>query len=561
MKGSTLTLHPEEEQLLAYIDGELPAPVASQVRSHLEACWQCRAALEGLQQTVSECVHYRTNVLQRHLPAPPAPWTDIHHKFDEIDASVEPVFFDRLARLLKSPFDSAMRRWALAAVALLLLLGLFYRYNHAPSVQASELLRRAVAEAKLHPGRPARIQVRARGRRVNRPAVFFQRAALTSADDETLNSVQAMFLRAHYDWNDPLSAQSFAAWRNQLADKRDRVDQEIGSYRVETSSPSSELRQAILTLRTPDLQPFEARFQFSSDEWVEITELAGDSTTNAGDAAEDGNRAPTASTPLGLNSSGRQPSASAQTASIGDELHVVATLHDLGADLGDPIEVSRSGSDVLVSGVGIAPRRQQAITNALSAKANVVVRFSEASAAGAQPQPVSGNETGARTDAGQLQTGLAERAGGRPNLDQLATQVLDTSESMMARAYALRRLAEEFPAGAEPDLNGADRQLLERLRREHTTAMRQAAAEINRALESILAGTPADNPAIPEDAVSGSWQAATEELFQSARKLDKLLGVMFGAAPSETKGDQLRQLKTGLAQLRNTLEIYERSNR
>lgn len=559
MKGSTLTLHPEEEQLLAYIDGELPAPAASQVRSHLQACWQCRAALEGLQQTVSECVHYRTNVLQRHLPAPPAPWMDIHRKFGEIDASMEPALFDRLARLLKPSFGSALRRRGLAAATLLLLAGLFYRYNHAPSVQASELLRRAVAEAKLHPHRPARIQVRARGRRIGRPAVFFEKTALT-ADDETLKSVQAMFLRAHYDWNDPLSAQAFLSWRDQLADKRDRVDQEGGGYRVGTSSASSELRQAILMLRAPDLQPFEARFQFSSDEWVEITELADDSTTNAGTTAEDGNRTPTPSRPLELSSSGRQPSASVQTASLGDELHVVATLHDLGADLGDPIEVSRSGSDVLVSGVGIAPRRQQAITDALSAKAHVVVRFSEASAAGAQPQPVSGNETGARTDAGQLQARLAERVGGRSNLDQLATQVLDTSESMMARAYALRRLAEEFPAGAEANLNAADRQLLERLRIEHTTAMRQAAGEIDRALESILAGTLAGDTAIPEAAASGSWQAATEELFQSARKLDKLLGVMFGAAPSETQGDQLRQLKTGLAQLRNMLAIYERSN-
>ena len=118
MKGSSLTLHPEEEQLLRYLDGELPVQASGEVRSHLEACWQCRAALEELQNVVSQCVHYRKNVLQRHLPTPPAPWVDIYRKFDEIDTSVEPVLFDRFLRLLKSPLDTASKKWAVAAAAL-----------------------------------------------------------------------------------------------------------------------------------------------------------------------------------------------------------------------------------------------------------------------------------------------------------------------------------------------------------------------------------------------------------------------------------------------------------
>ncbi len=81
--------HPEEEQLLRYSDGELPARASSEVRSHLEACWQCRANLEELEQTVGACVRYRSTVLQRHLPAPPAPWTDIYRSFGEIDATFD----------------------------------------------------------------------------------------------------------------------------------------------------------------------------------------------------------------------------------------------------------------------------------------------------------------------------------------------------------------------------------------------------------------------------------------------------------------------------------------
>ena len=38
--------HPEEGIMLRYLDGELPGRKVRQVRSHLEACWQCRAQVE-----------------------------------------------------------------------------------------------------------------------------------------------------------------------------------------------------------------------------------------------------------------------------------------------------------------------------------------------------------------------------------------------------------------------------------------------------------------------------------------------------------------------------------
>src|SRR6266849_3182926 len=90
--------HPDEEQLLRYADGESPARPARRIRSHLEACWECRSALEEQQNAVGECVRYRKNVLQRHLPPPPAPWMDIYRGFTEIDATQKPAFFSRVVQ-------------------------------------------------------------------------------------------------------------------------------------------------------------------------------------------------------------------------------------------------------------------------------------------------------------------------------------------------------------------------------------------------------------------------------------------------------------------------------
>src|SRR6186713_390410 len=96
--------HPDEEQLLRYADGESPVREANRTRQHLKDCWQCRAALEELQDTVKDCVRYRRDVLARHLPPPPAPWSDIYRGFAEIDAALDQAgFFERVLRVLRTP--------------------------------------------------------------------------------------------------------------------------------------------------------------------------------------------------------------------------------------------------------------------------------------------------------------------------------------------------------------------------------------------------------------------------------------------------------------------------
>src|SRR4029077_10322051 len=93
------THHPEDGILLRYIDGELPARKVRQVGRHLEACWQCRSEVEGLQGTIADCVRYRKNVLETHLPAPPTPWRDLDREFDRIDLELsEEPWLQRLKR-------------------------------------------------------------------------------------------------------------------------------------------------------------------------------------------------------------------------------------------------------------------------------------------------------------------------------------------------------------------------------------------------------------------------------------------------------------------------------
>ncbi|HEY6392671.1 MAG TPA: hypothetical protein VIX89_15435, partial [Bryobacteraceae bacterium] len=500
------------------------------------------------------CVSYRKDVLQRRLPPPPAPWTDIYQRFAEIDAVVaRPSFMDRVAQGLRWPVHNA-KRWAPVAVALMIVWGLYSRFHVTTSVQAAALLRKAVLAAETRVEKPRRLQIRTKDHSLTRLAGPGRKLASASADAEALNSVQALFVAANYDWNNPLSAKSYEAWRSQLRDKQDQVSEDRESYRVRTDSASSELTEATLKLRTQDLRPVEGRFEFRNREWVEITELADDGVPPSEIAASashsaDGRLKTTPDVTPDSN-----PSTSNTFATAGDELRAVAALHQVGADLGDPVEISRNGNEVVVSGVGIDPARQREIHDALNSQPHVVVRFADSTSPSARPSRAS-NDSPASADVQQLQNRIATQVGGRANFEQLASQVLDLSEPMMSRAYALRRLAELFPPEVEAQLSVQDRQILRRLQQEHTAALRQQAAELNRMLKPVLPSSGGTRGGV----LTGAWQPATEDLFQTARRVEKLLAVMFAAAPGESADDQVpAQLLSNLTELRAKLEGYDR---
>src|SRR5260370_24324139 len=168
------------------------------------------------------------------------------------------------------------KKWVPVGVALMIVWGLYSRFHKTPSVQAAELLRKAAVAAETRIEKPHRLQIRTRDHRLTRLAGSDRKLAATSADADALNSVHALFVAANYDWNNPLSARAYEAWRNQLRDKQDQVTEDREFYQVRTDSGSGELAEATLKLRTQDLRPVGGRFEFRDREWVEISELAHD---------------------------------------------------------------------------------------------------------------------------------------------------------------------------------------------------------------------------------------------------------------------------------------------
>lgn len=524
--------HPEDDLLLRYIDGELPSRKVRQVAHHLEACWQCRSEVEELEGTIADCVRYRKNVLETHLPQPPNPWPDLYREFARVDAVLsEEPWIARLKRSLGSP---TVLRWGVAAAAALVVtVAVVQQLRETPTVQAAALLKRAVSAADARPGLPRRILVQTRTQRMTRVVGSRLTPAVVGPVAATL---QARFQTAHYDWDDPLSAKAYQAWFDGLAmvTRHDEVttvaDPQLPTekcYQIRTETSEGSLAAASLTLRVTDLRPVESKLEFRDREWVEFTEIT-DATTR-----DDGRPVATnVEPPIGGAVPSRLARTPGPTASISDELQVIAALHEIGADLGDPVEVTLSGGRVVVNGVGIPTKRQKQIHDALDALPNVEIQFSEPAAAPLPAAPAVPDTASGGSKPLGIQARVEQQVGGRAEFERFSAQVLDRNELMMSHAYALRALAQRFPADKEAGLSPQDRRLLRDLAGENAAALSKEASGLERALSPILAamgGSAVTRPA----ATQSAWEPASEELFQASHRVEVLVSVMLGV----TRGD------------------------
>jgi hypothetical protein len=537
---SSFGTHPDEGLMLRYIDGELAPRQAREIESHLAACWQCRAEIEGLQHVVSDCVRYRKNV-QAQLPEPPNVWRDIYRDFDRID--LEDASRSWISRL-STP---AARRWTMAATAAAVLACVvLYQLRQTPSVEAAALLHRAVAAAGSRQLHQRHIEIRTKHEKIVRTVgdAIGQRAALPR--------IAAEFQAAHYDFDDPLSAKAYQGWHDSVAAKDDPVTTVADCYRIHTTTSQGELASASILLRERDLEPVQARFEFRDDEWVEMTEITD------GSFRDD---APPAVAHLEPPVRPAEPSRPAATlpgesASVSDELRVVAALHGIGADLGDPVEISRSGEKVLVSGIGIAPDRQQQIRDALGGLPNVSVNFQNPDAATATAEPVGAAPASGGGAAPPIQTRIEQQIGGHADFERLSVQLLEKKEALMSRAYALRALAQRFPVTGESSLIEHDRRVLRDMAAEHIAALSREAATIENAFGPVLRSM--GGTAAASTTGASSWQNGADELVRDSTRLERLLSESLGASQTHTPADHLpSDLLTAMKQLRADVTEFQ----
>jgi hypothetical protein len=216
------------------------------------------------------------------------------------------------------------------------------------------------------------------------------------------------------------------------------------------------------------------------------------------------------------------------------EIAVVAALHRMGADLGEPVRVAtpeRTGITVFLGDFGAD--RELEIRTALAAIPGVALRME-------QPPPVrSGSATVSLTPRpGPLDIRLEAALGGPAALQATANSVVDEDERLMATAHALHNLDARFPPAREAALTAGGQAVLKEIRADLEESYRGHA----RKLLALIAPV--------RHALAATGDAAGSGKFESAKRMDRVVLTLFGGASSgSTPGQLAAELEGAAAQL------------
>ena len=234
-----------------------------------------------------------------------------------------------------------------------------------------------------------------------------------------------------------------------------------------------------------------------------------------------------------------------------DELSVIAALHRVGADLGEPIEVIREKHAIIVNAAGLDSARVEQLRAALSPIAGVTLHLAPRSASPALVEShAPAVESGQKSP---FESQFARQFHDRQALQKFIDETLQSSDAMMDRAHALRALADRFPAKVVAQMSPRSVALLTSIREEHAAALADRLAAIHLSMKPVLPSISA--PQTREAA--GNWQERTNQLFNSAQRVDRLLGALLAPAAAAQPGDSApADLAAALRQLDAELAAY-----
>jgi anti-sigma factor RsiW len=276
------------------------------------------------------------------------------------------------------------------------------------------------------------------------------------------------------------------------------------------------------------------------------------------------------------------------------EVAAVYSLHRLQADLGEQIEILRetqpAGERVIVRGLVETAERKAQLIGALGGLPLVTARIvtveeaqratpesASASPAIVNKAPASGpdavaaerapNREGFRT-ALETYFNSSEPGATAQRITDLTNRSLELSESALARAWALRRLAEN-PSFRPPDrLSPEGKSKLALMLGVHLKQLREQTLGLRGRLEPCLgfiagvrpaglAQPPGNLPGNVEDRAP-DWSAAALAVFQTVSQLDRRLHEMFGAkGPGNSPDAAARQTLADFAQIESALRLLE----
>ncbi len=281
------------------------------------------------------------------------------------------------------------------------------------------------------------------GLRIRTSTATFVRPALLGATDRSDRHWRERFQEAHYDWDDPLSARAFSAWRNSLKHKSEQVlvtpasSTAAKQLTIQTTAQENLLEEASLTVDAASLLPVRARFVFAGEDWIEISVIP--SMPLEAEMAVLPGRTPAKSADESEARGVLPPPSLDRNASA--ELAVWLIADRLSDPRGEPIRMDiRGGNRISVTPYSLNAGQLQQLSASLQGIPGVDLHTPETS-------PIA------------------------PETPPERDPVINLSEIIFSRVHLLRDLAEHFPEAVERELSLPARTELWQLRSRHASQL------------------------------------------------------------------------------------------
>jgi hypothetical protein len=249
------------------------------------------------------------------------------------------------------------------------------------------------------------------------------------------------------------------------------------------------------------------------------------------------------------------------------EVRALYALHEARSCLGEPLELVREAAGIQVRGqVGTRQRRQQ-LRDALAGIPLVSVRVQSPD----EPSQVRGRRavTGAveiRVEksaiSDRLQQFLSrEDPSDAPNRAvELSDKAVTNAQAALNQAWALRRLAEWASPDKEGRLAVDSRRLLAAMVRDHAAALRGELAQQTSLLKPVLTSAGARWAAAhSSETLAPGWQPAALQLFEASREIEGLTATLFARSGDDPKktDQEVQALLAALAEARDRVEALD----
>ena len=531
--------HVAENDLLAFMDGEIRAGTARRIRQHLEACRGCRSRYEEMQRTTFQFMHCRKAIAAHCMPPSPEGRARFVASLDKLVERNPISRSERLmnrARLKIAPIMNPL--FASCLVALAAVLALFLVWRSPPTVAASEILRRSEMSEAHTTGSHGHVVVYQKVR-IRTQTTTLERTVYSDSENRRLArathfdpseiDVKRRLEVAGIDWQHPLSASDFRRWHDSLRDGKDEVNMGKGVVTLLTSTSSSDVAEADLTVRLGDFHATGRRVVFRHLGTIEISELNYEllswNATNTSLLFEPD----IPSLPVTHSAPDQQAFGRPKVRpTVGDldeaELRARLTLNQANADSGEQIVVTQSAASVQVTGVVETNARKQELRNLLRDIPLVDTSLQSIeemtpTAKGPNPSKARAHEYSAAYQS-PLQLYLAQTSATGQQVSDASRAILEASLTLQKESRALNFLNNRFSAHERNRLTSEGRALLKKLLGRHMENLTNGIAQERSLIDAWVSPMPRQSRGAT---LGDAYEALTREAAINKELCDEVL--------------------------------------